>query len=117
MNLQLETIERICYTSPDKTRLGLTDCDVILCNIDLDNSLVAILRDAFTTKVYTNGKSVKKMKFHSSLAPFKVGIAFRDNVIINEALMDLTNHLIQSLRLFDIPVLPFTPNKLVSIEQ
>ncbi|CAG2108333.1 unnamed protein product, partial [Medioppia subpectinata] len=49
---QLESIEHISGSSVKTTHPALTDSDIISCQIDLDNSLIAILSDAFTTKKY-----------------------------------------------------------------
>ncbi|XP_054168185.1 DNA polymerase subunit gamma-2, mitochondrial-like [Oppia nitens] len=115
MNLQLLSMKYFSNSSVETT-LGLTDCHVISCNVYLDNTLLSIISDSYTDKVYKTGKPKKKMKFDTSLAPFKVGFTFRDSVKQNGILKDLAEYLIESLKLFNISILPFTPNKLISIE-
>lgn len=57
------------------------------------------------------------MKLNSLLSPFKIAFTYRQNVVINQLIIELTKYLIESLKVFDIPVLPFSVNNPIPIER
>lgn len=129
------------YDSTVEQKFGITDREVITCYLDLDNSLVSLLCDAFVSKSSQNQRSVKvcqllietlvlmflknpifkirtqKMKINESIAPFKIAFTFRDNNNLNEKMIKMTDYLMKVSETFEIPILPFTQNKGISIER
>ena len=59
-----QTVEELVYYGYPlaQQKFGITDCDLISCNINLDNCLLSFLCDAFTQKTNKNQKCVKVCK-------------------------------------------------------
>ena len=57
------------------------------------------------------------MKISPSLAPFKIAFTFRDGSEVNQEMIEMTKYMVQSLKVFDVSVLPFSPNRLSPIDR
>lgn len=112
------TLDRIEFDFHEKNfAQRLPDVDIIFCNSNLDNCLLAFLDDSFTAR--KDGKVV--MKLNPRLVPFKLAINVDSDgceAISRRKLLQVAEHLIELLEEHsEITILPFTSDNEITIDQ
>ncbi|XP_046915659.2 DNA polymerase subunit gamma-2, mitochondrial [Dermatophagoides farinae] len=96
---------------------SVQDVDIISCNSNLHNCLLAFLDDCFTR----NDEEKIVMKLNPQLVPFKLAINIDSDgckAIGHRKLLEVAEHLIGLLEEYpDISIFPFTPDNPITIDQ